>query len=154
VGEAWASAAPSATLVHPSLLVGAPASGSPYLWTGRALASEGQPLGNAAPDDHGASHRPAARRDRRLPRGWAQPHHDGDERLGRWRAGLVAEPPSASRRERRSGRRTAPGEGASGKGGRTVAHVGEMAGGQREAGRLRGTQIVRDRGGDPGAHDL
>jgi hypothetical protein len=124
VGQTRAGAAASAALVHPSRVVGAPRSVSGHPWSGRTPASEGQPLGDPAPHDHGASHGPEAQRDHRLPRGWAEPHRDGDERLGRWRAGLVAEPPGASRHERRSRRRATPGEGSRGEGGRTVAPLG------------------------------
>ena len=55
-----------------------------------------------------------------------------------------------SRRERRSRRRVTPGEGPRGKGRRAVAPVGQMARDRREAGRLCGAQVVRDRGGDLG----
>jgi hypothetical protein len=62
----------------------------------------------------------------------------------------VAQPPGTSRRERRSRRRATPGEGSRGEGGRTVAPVGQLARDRREAGRLCGPQVVRDRGGDLG----
>jgi F420H(2)-dependent quinone reductase len=46
----------------------------------------------------GGADRPGAQRDRRVLRGWLQPRHDGDERLGKGGAGVVAEPPGASGR--------------------------------------------------------
>ena len=56
---------------------------------GRGLRARGSmaPCGSPRP-----AQRRAAERDRRLLRGWAQPGHDGHERLGCGRAGLVAEP--------------------------------------------------------------
>jgi hypothetical protein len=102
VAQARSRAATSAALVHPSLVVGTPRSVPRHRWPGWTLASKGQPLGDPAPDDQGASHRPQAQRDHRLPRGWAESHRDGDERLVRRGAGLVAEPPSTSRHKGRS----------------------------------------------------
>jgi hypothetical protein len=54
--------------------------------------------GGAAPHHDRAAERRAAERDRRLLRGRAESRHDGDERLGCRRAGLVAEPAGESER--------------------------------------------------------
>jgi hypothetical protein len=116
-------AATSAALVHPSRVVRAPSSVSRHRWSGWTVASERQPLGDPAPHAYGASHGPQAQRDHCQLRGWAEPHRDGDEQLGRWRAGLVAEPPGTSRRERRPRRRATLCEGSCGQGGRAVALV-------------------------------
>jgi len=80
-------------------------------WPRRSVASEEQPVGHPATHRHRASHGEGAKRDPWVLRGWSEPGHAGDERLGRRRARVVAQPPSASRSESRSRRRAVHGHG-------------------------------------------
>ena len=150
VRRSRARSAPSASLVHPPLLVGAPRGMPHQRWPGGAVASEARPMGHCASDDNGAPHRPAAQRDRRLLRGWSESGHPGDERLGRWGASLVAQPASASRRDGGSGQRVPTGAGTPCRGRGTIAPVGQVARHRQAARRLCGAAVVRDCGRDPG----
>src|SRR6266545_6524382 len=108
VRRSGAGCAPAATLVHPVRLVGAPRNMPGQRWPGGVVASEAGPLGDGTVDDDRAPVRPDAPRHRRVLRGWAERGHPGHERLGRWRAGLVAEPTGASGPIRRAGQWDAP----------------------------------------------
>ena len=92
----------SSSLVHPPLLVRpsprVPLDGRPS----GSVATKAQRLGRSASHHRRAQDRPRAQRHGRLLRGRAEPRHDGDERLGRGRAGVVAEPAGPPRRSGRT----------------------------------------------------
>ena len=86
------SAASSAALVRP-IGMAHPPRHSPTEWRPpRPVASYRKALGCHAATYRRATVRAAAFGDTRLLRGWAQPGHHGNERLGRPRASMVAEP--------------------------------------------------------------
>src|SRR5207249_8518431 len=114
-----------------------------------SVAAEAEPMGNDAPHHSGPPLRQEAQRDPRLLRGWSEPGHNGDERLERRRARVVAQPAGAPQRYRRAHRWHArhPWAGSAGRGAR--APLGPMA---RDGGRrrwLRDSPPVRDRGHRP-----
>ena len=90
-------AAAAAALVHPPRLGRAPRHLPGHGRPARPAAPDAGPVRAAAPDDGRAPLGPGARGDPRLLRGGPQPGHARDERLGRGRAGLVAEPPRPTR---------------------------------------------------------
>ena len=67
------------------------------------------------------------------------------------RAGLVAQPPGTPRRDRRSGRRAAQGQGARRRGRRARSPLGRVARRRRRCRRLRAIAVLRDGGRGPGA---
>src|SRR5213594_1086861 len=108
-------------------------------------------MGDDAPHHGGPPLRQEAQRDPRLLRGWSEPGHDGDERLERRRARLVAEPAGASRRHGRAYRWHARHPWAGGARRRARAPLGPMA---RDGGRrrwVRDSPPVRDRSRRPRA---
>ena len=111
-------------VVRPLRLVRAPRRLSDERWPLGTVATEGHPLGHDAVDHHRPTHRPRAQRDPRLLRGRPEPCHPRDERLGRRRAGLVAEPAGRAR-TRRS---TSPAARATSPGGRPRATNGHGCG--------------------------
>ena len=101
MAERTAQAAAAAALVHPPRLGRAPRHLPVHGRPARPAAADAGPVRDAAPDDGRAPLRQGARGDPRLLRGRPQPGHARDERLGRGRAGLVAEPPGPTGGPRR-----------------------------------------------------
>ncbi len=104
-------AATSSSLVHSPRVVRTPRPVPRYRGPRRPVASEAQPLGHPATHHHGAPHGRGEKRDPGVRRRRAEPRHPGDERLGRRRAVVVAQPPSGSRSTGRARRRPAHGRG-------------------------------------------
>ena len=110
-----------------------------------------QQLGHAATDHDRSPHRSAAQRHHRVLRGRPEPGRGGDERVGRGRPRLVAQPPGPPGRVRRSGRRAATGPRPRRHRRRAVPTVATLARGRQELRRPRGASIVGDHGGGAGA---
>ena len=138
-GESPPSVVRSLRLVHAPRLV------PHHRRQGGAVATQTQPLGCHASHDHRASHWRAKERDPRLLRGWAEPDHHGDERLGRRRTFVVAQSPDESSRHSRPGQRPTPGPGTGRRRRGTVAAVGPLAGNRRRLGCIRSAPVQRDR---------
>ena len=111
------------------------------------VAAEAGRLGSAAAHHDGPAHRAAAAGRRRLRRGWPQPDHDGDERVGCGRTRVVAEPAGSSRRHRPDPRRSTTGPGAPGPGRRARAAVVPLGPDRQEPRRLRRTAASGNRRG-------
>src|SRR5438093_4728362 len=108
-------------------------------------------MGDDAPHHGGPPLRQETERDPWLLRGWSEPSHDGDERLERRRARLVAQPTGAPRRHGRAYRWHARHPWAGGARRRARAPLGPMA---RDGGRrrwVRDSPPVRDRSRRPRA---
>ena len=138
-------AATASSLARALVLARTPWSVPAHGQTGRPVASEREPLGHDDAEDDRAPHRQGASRDRRVHRGWSEPRNASDERLGRRRACMVAQPAGGSRGDSRSRRRAVPDHGSSGRGGRTGAPLATVARDRREPGRLCGAEVVADR---------
>src|SRR5688572_25452047 len=117
----------------------------------RPVAAEAEPMGHDAPHNDGSPFRQGAQRDPRLLRGRPKPRDHGDERLGRARASLVAQPAGASRRESGVTRWLARDPGPRGQGGRARAPLGTVARDGRRSRWLRDPPPVWDRGRRPRA---
>ena len=96
-------------------------------WAGRIMEGKAQPLGHPAPYDDWASQPARTQRHPRLPRRRSESRHHGNERLGRRRTRLVAQPAGGSECDGRPGRRVTFGQSTRCKGSGAVPPVGQVA---------------------------